>query len=171
MAGGSSDGGTSNSEAEPPSDGTNPFEDPDPDMENFPLPEVLPPGAGTFAVPKAGPWSAVNLAGQMACGGMSLDIPASPPENGILEVRDGGRTVIGTGLQEDQASITVRADPEIRGRYSGSFEGMEQGVPVTIDYYWQVVTDEYIVGYLTASVTEQGVTCTVYRPFELTYTG
>jgi hypothetical protein len=34
-----------------------------------------------------------------------------------------------------------------------------------------VVTDEYIVGYLTASVTEQGVTCTVHRPFELTYTG
>jgi hypothetical protein len=107
----------------------------------------------------------------MACGGMSLDIPASPPENGTIEVRDGGRTLIGTGLQEDQASITLRADPEIRGRYSGAFEGAEQGVPVTINYFWQVVTDEYIVGYLTASVTEQGVTCTVHRPFELTYTG
>ena len=102
---------------------------------------------------------------------MSLDIPASPPENGIIEVRDGGQTLIGTGLQEDQASITLRADPEIRGRYSGTFEGTEQGVPVTIDYFWQVITDEYIVGYLTASVTAQGVTCTVYRPFELTYTG
>ena len=81
------------------------------------------------------------------------------------------QTLIGTGLQEDQASITLRADPEIRGRYSGTFEGTEQGVPVTIDYFWQVITDEYIVGYLTASVTAQGVTCTVYRPFELTYTG
>ena len=144
---------------------------PDPDLEHFPLPEALPPGAGTFAVPKAGPWSVVNFAGQMACDAMSLDIPASPPEAGIIEVLDGGRTLIGTGLQEDQASITLRADPSIRGRYSGAFEGMEQGVPVTINYFWQVVTDEYIVGFLTASMTAEGMTCTVYRPYELTYTG
>jgi hypothetical protein len=166
-----SDGDSSSSEEQPPSDGTNPFENPDPDMEKFPLPEDLPPGAGTFAVPKAGPWSVVNLAGQMACGAMSLDIPASPPENGIIEVSDGGRTLIGTGLQEDQATITLRADPEISGRYSGAFDGMEQGVPVTINYFWQVVTEEYIVGFLTASVTSEGITCNVYRPYELTYTG
>jgi hypothetical protein len=166
-----SDGDSSSSEEQPPSDGINPFENPDPDLEKFPLPEDLPPGAGTFAVPKAGPWSVVNLAGQMDCGDMSLDIPASPRENGTIEVRDGGRTLIGTSLQEDQASITLRADPAIRGRYSGTFDGMEQGVPVTINYFWQVVTDEYIVGFLTASMDSEGITCTVYRPYELTYTG
>jgi hypothetical protein len=170
-AGGSSEGGSSSPEEAPTGEGRNPFETPDPDLERFPLPEALPPGAGTFAVPKAGPWSAVNMAGQMACEGMSLEIPASPPEAGILEVLDGGRTLIGTGLQGDQASITLQADPEIRGRYRGAVEGMEQGVPVTIHYYWQVVTDEYIVGFLTASMTSEGMTCDVYRPYELTYAG
>jgi hypothetical protein len=34
----------------------------------------------------------------------------------------------------------------------------------------QPVTDEHIIGYLTASVTAEGVTCTVHRPFEMFYT-
>jgi hypothetical protein len=168
--GGAAGEGSTGSEAELPS-GTNPFEDPDPAMERFPLPEDLPPDAGTYAAPKPGPWSVVNHAGRMTCDAFSLDIPASPPESGILEVLDGGQTLIGSGLQEDQASITMNAQPEITGRYTGAFEGMEQGVPVTINYFWQVVTDEYIVGFLTASVTSEGVSCEVYRSYELTYTG
>ena len=151
--------------------GSNPFVDPDPTMENFPLPEDLPDGAGTFAAPKAGLWSVVNFAGQMACDAMSLEIPASPPESGILEVLDGGQTLVGSGLREGEASITMTAQPEWVGRYTGAFEGTEQGVPVTINYYWQVVTDEYVIGYLAASVTAEGVSCTVYRSFEMTYTG
>jgi hypothetical protein len=163
------EGGTG-SEAEVPG-GTNPFDDPDPVMERFPLPEDLPPDAGTYPAPKAGPWSVVNYAGRMSCDNFSLDIPASPPESGILEVLDGGQTLIGSGLQGDEASITMNAHPEITGRYTGAFEGREQGVPVTINYFWQVVTDEYIVGFLTASVTSEGVSCEVYRPYELNYTG
>jgi hypothetical protein len=155
----------------PSSSATNPFENPDPKLENLPLPENLPPDAGTFDAPKPGPWTVVNYAGQMVCGGMNLAIPASAPENGILEVLDGGQTVIGTGLQENQASITMRANPQITGRYSGAFEGTEQGVPVTIDYFWQVVTDEYIVGFLTSSFTSEGVTCNIYRAYEMNYTG
>ena len=162
--------GSSGSEAEGPS-GTNPFDDPDPAMERFPLPEDLPPDAGTYSAPKAGPWTVVNYAGRMSCDAFSLDIPASPPESGILEVLDGGQTLIGSGLQEDEASITMNAHPEITGRYTGAFEGTEQGVPVTINYFWQVVTDEHIVGFLTASVTSEGVSCEVYRSYELTYTG
>ncbi|MFN2183651.1 MAG: hypothetical protein ACK2UU_06660 [Anaerolineae bacterium] len=166
--GGISGEGSSGSGAEAPA-GINPFDDPGAYLKRFPLPESLPPGAGTFAAPKPGPWSVVHYAGSMACGAMTLDIPASPPESGILEVRDDGQTVIGTGLQEDQSSITMRAAPEIVGRYTGAFEGTEQGVPVTIDHFWQMVTDEHIVGFLTASVTSQGVTCEVYRPYEMTY--
>jgi hypothetical protein len=37
--------------------------------------------------------------------------------------------------------------------------------------FWQLVTDESVVGYLTASVTSGGVTCSVYRSYEMTYTG
>ncbi len=171
-AGGSGSGGpTGPGSGSGPVTGINPFENPGEYLPRFPLPAEIPPGAGTFAAPKPGPWSATNFAGQMSCGGFSLAIPASPPESGVLEVLDGGRTLVGTGLQEAQsASITMTADPNISGLYSGSFQGMEQGVPVTINYFWQVVTDEYIVGYLTASVTAEGVSCEVYRSFELVYT-
>ncbi|MEJ2734923.1 MAG: hypothetical protein P8189_15375, partial [Anaerolineae bacterium] len=176
-AGGAASGATSepdddNSNDESSNRGTNPFDDPGNDLADFPLPEELPPGAGTFAAPKPGPWSATNFEGQMGCGDVSLSIPASPPESGVLEVLEGGRTLIGTGLQDDQtASITLTADPNITGRYTGSFQGTEQGVPVTINYFWQVVTDEYIVGFLTASLTAEGRTCSVYRPYELVYIG
>jgi hypothetical protein len=176
-AGGAASGATSepdddNSNDESSNRGTNPFDDPGNDLADFPLPEELPPGAGTFAAPKPGPWSATNFEGQMGCGDVSLSIPASPPESGVLEVLEGGRTLIGTGLQDDQtASITLTADPNITGRYTGSFQGTEQGVPVTINYFWQVVTDEYIVGFLTASLTAEGRTCSVYRPYELVSLG
>jgi hypothetical protein len=170
---GSSTGGEGPSSGSGPGGGgINPFDNPGQILADFPLPDELPPGAGTFAAPKPGPWSVTHFPGQMSCGTFSLDIPSSPPESGTLEVLDGGQTVIGTGLEEaESVSITMSADPEINGRYTGSFEGMEQGVPVTIDYFWQVVTDEHIVGYLTASVTAEGVSCTIYRSFEMVYIG
>ena len=170
--GGSAEGERSaGSGEEAPATGTNPFDDPGSDLEGFPLPENLPPGAGTIAAPLAGPWSAVNFAGQMTCDAMTLSIPASPPESGILEVLDGGRTLVGSGLQEGTASITLQAVPGITGRYSGSIQATEEGVPVTINYFWQVVTGKYIIGYLRSSVTSEGIACEVYRSFELTYTG
>ena len=169
--GGSSDSGEGPGDSGSP-DGTNPFENPDPDFENFPLPEPVPEEAGTFAAPKPGPWSVTHFSGQMDCGVMSLAIPASPPESGVLEVLDGGATVIGTGLEDAQGvSITMNASAEITGRYVGAFQGQEQGVPITINYFWQVVTDEYIVGFLTSSFTAEGVTCSIYRSFEMIYIG
>lgn len=171
-SGGPATGGESDGSPGGLGSGINPFENPVQYLDNFPLPAELPSGAGTFAAPKPGPWSVTNFAGQMECGSFSLAIPASPPESGILEVLDGGQTLIGTGLQDAQGvSITMIADPNVNGLYSGSFQGQEQGVPVTINYYWQVVTDEYLVGYLTAGVTVDGVNCSIYRSFEMIYTG
>jgi hypothetical protein len=150
--------------------GENPFITPDEDLEDFPLPDDLPPDAGTYAVPKEGPWSVTHFAGQMDCSSLILDIPASPPDSGVLEVLDDGETIIGTGIEDAQGvSITMNADPNYIGRYTGSFQGQEQGVPVTINYFWQLVTDEHIIGYLTSSVTSEGITCTVYRPYEMFY--
>ncbi|MDX1614519.1 MAG: hypothetical protein R3300_09430 [Candidatus Promineifilaceae bacterium] len=153
-------------------DGINPFVDPDADFNNFPEPSDLPPDAGTFAAPKPGPWTVTHYGGQLDCGVMTLAIPASPPESGVLEVLDGGQTVVGTGLEDAQGvSITMNASPAITGRYTGSFQATEQGVPITIDYFWQVVTDEHIVGFLTSSFTSEGVTCSIYRSFEMFYSG
>ena len=175
VAGGSSSGSSTNGGGDGSGavgDGINPFQEPDALFDDFPLPADLPPGAGTYNAPKAGPWSVTHFAGQMNCGSFDLAIPASPPESGVLEVLDGGQTLVGTGLQDAQGvSITLNADPSISGRYTGAFQGVEQGVPVTINYFWQVVTDEYIVGFLTAAVTAEGTNCTVYRPFEMHYSG
>lgn len=165
-------GGPGSGSGGSPAGVTNPFDDPDRDLAEFPLPEELPDDAGTYAVPKAGPWTVTNLAGQMDCGGTSLGMPVSPPENGVIEVLDGGQTLVGSSLQQDQtAPITMSADPGIVGRYTGAIGGTELGVPITINYVWQVVTDEYIVGYLTSSFTAEGATCSIYRPYVLTYAG
>jgi len=123
-------------------DGTNPFDDPDSDLTDFLLPDELPADAGSYDVPKAGPWEVTNFAGGLDCGAVALDIPVSPPERGPLEVYDGGRTVFSRSLQEDEALVTMTAVPELRQRYAGSVGGTEQGMLVTIDYFWQVVTDE-----------------------------
>jgi hypothetical protein len=172
VTGGDGTGSSSDGDGEgTPGDGTNPFEDPDSDLADFPLPDELPADAGSYDAPKPGPWEVTNFAGRLDCGAVALDIPASPPERGTLEVLDGGRTVVGSSLQEGEAPVTMTADPEVRGRYVGSVGGTEQGIPVTIDHFWQVVTDEYIVGYLTSSFSAEGVTCTVYRSFELRYVG
>jgi hypothetical protein len=173
IVGGGTDGDGDGTEDDGDSDGgRNPFDDPEVDLDDFTVPEDVPEDAGTYSAPKPGPWSVTHFAGLMACGEFELDIPASPSESGVLEVLDGGQTVIGTGLETAQGvSITMEAAPEITGRYTGSFDGVEQGVPVTIDYFWQVVTDEHIIGFLTSSLTSEGVTCSIYRSFEMFYTG
>jgi hypothetical protein len=153
-------------------DGTDPFANPDETLSDFPLPDELPPDAGAYGVPKAGRWTAVNLAGNLDCGAMSLAIPASPPETGVIEVLEDGQTLVGSSLQEHQtAPVTMSADPAVTGRYIGVFDAVEEGVPVEITFVWQVVTDEFIVGYLTGSFSSEGVTCTIYRPYQLTYAG
>lgn len=169
---GSTTGGGHGSDDDVLPEGVNPFDNPGEDLADFPLPDELPPDAGTYQAPKAGPWRVTNLAGRLDCGVTSLDIPASPPETGVIEVLSGGQTLVGRSLQEDPSvPITMAADLEIRGRYTGTVEGIEEGIPVTLTFVWQVVTETSIVGYLTGSVTSDGVTCTVYRPYELTYTG
>ena len=171
-AGGSGGTGPAGGDSPPDANGTNPFASPDPDFDQFPLPDDLPPGAGTYLVPRPGPWTATNFAGSMDCSAMSMAIPAEPPEPGEIQVLDGGATVIASGVSGSAGvDITMNADPALAGRYSGSFQATEQGVPITIDYYWQLVTDEYIVGYLTSTFSAEGVSCSIYRPFELRYAG
>ena len=92
-------------------------------------------------------------------------------EAGMLEIRECGWTVIGTGLAEDTAPLTMRAVDATSGRYTGSVGGVQDGIPMTIDFTWQLNSDESIVGELQSQVTQQGMTCNMSRPFELRFTG
>jgi hypothetical protein len=148
----------------------NPFATPDDGFEDFPAPNDLPPMAGTFAAPKAGPWDVQNFAGQMTCGGFGMPL-APGRERGELEVLDNGQTVIGTGLAEGTAQLRVTAVPGIIGRYAGSVGGEQEGIPMTIEFFWQLITDEWITGYLRSTVSQQGLTCNMFRTFELEYAG
>lgn len=150
--------------------GTNPFTDPDADFEDFPDPDDLPALAGTFAVPKAGPWDVFNHQGRMACTGFAAPL-AEARDRGTIEVRDGGRTLYGVGMSEGTAPLTMHAVPAITGRYTGSVGGSQDGIPMTIEFFWQLVTDEWIIGYLTSTVTASGMTCNMFRTYELEYAG
>ena len=122
-------------------------------------------------VPKAGLWNVSNLAGRMVCGSMiNMPLKASQ-ETGTLEIRDCGWTVVGTDLAEDTAPLTMRAIDATSGRYTGTVGGAQDGIPMMIEFNWQLNSDESIVGELQSEVTQQGMTCNMSRPFELRYAG
>lgn len=122
-------------------------------------------------VPKAGLWNVSNLAGRMVCGSMiNMPLKASQ-ETGMLEIRDCGWTVVGTDLAEDTAPLTMRAIDATSGRYTGTVGGAQDGIPMMIEFNWQLNSDESIVGELQSEVTQQGMTCNMSRPFELRYAG
>jgi hypothetical protein len=122
-------------------------------------------------VPRAGSWDVSNFAGRMVCGSM-INMPLRPSQaNGVLEIRDCGWTVVGTGLAEDTAPLTMHAVDASSGRYTGSVGGVQDGIPMTIDFTWQLNSEESIVGDLSSEVTQQGMTCRMSRTFELKYAG
>ena len=122
-------------------------------------------------VPKAGAWSVSNFTGSMVCGSI-VNMPLSPSqESGVLEVTDCGWTVTGTGMAEDTAPLTMHAVDGTSGRYTGTVGGVQDGIPMNIEFSWQLKSEEWIVGELHSEVTQQGMTCTMSRPFELKYGG
>jgi hypothetical protein len=122
-------------------------------------------------VPKAGKWNVSNLPGRMVCGSM-INMPLTPSrQTGTLAIQDCGWTVVGTGMAEDTAPLTMRAVDDSGSVYTGTVGGMQDGIPMTIEFTWNLNSDEWIVGDLKSSVTQQGMTCNMTRPFELRYGG
>jgi hypothetical protein len=122
-------------------------------------------------VPKAGKWNISNLPGRMVCGTM-VNMPLSPSQQtGTLEIQDCGWTVVGTPMAEGDAPLTMRAVDNSGSVYTGTVGGSQDGIPMTIEFTWNLNSEEWIVGDLKSSVTQQGMTCTMTRPFELRYGG
>jgi hypothetical protein len=122
-------------------------------------------------VPKAGKWNVSNLPGRMVCGSL-VNMPLTPSqETGTLVVQDCGWTVVGTPMAEGNAPLTMRAVDNTGSVYTGTVGGVQDGIPMTIEFTWNLNSDEWIVGDLKSSVTQQGMTCNMTRPFELRYSG
>jgi hypothetical protein len=150
--------------------GINPFSDPEIYLVDFPVPSELPPDAGTVLLPLEGDWRADYSSGTMTCGGNSMSFPAANPETGTIAVSEDGKEIKGTGFGESgEETITLIADPEITGRFTGAADSVMEGEPVTVEYYWQVVDEENIIGYLIASSQSGGVSCRYHRPFEIQF--
>lgn len=127
--------------------------------------------AATCICPKEGRWNVTNHAGSMVCTGVvSLTTPLTPSTgSGKLETRDGCSTIIATGLSEDEATITMRATDDCR--YKGSVGGSQDGIPMTIEFAWEVHDSERVSGDLRSTVSQQGMTCNMSRTYELVFGG
>jgi hypothetical protein len=125
--------------------------------------------AGSCICPRKGRWNVQNHAGTMACTGtMSMTLPLKPASGeGTLQVQEGCSTIVASGLSDDEATITMRADGSCGFR--GSVGGEEGGFPMTIDFTWVVESAERITGALNSKVSESGMTCEMSRTYELDF--
>jgi hypothetical protein len=144
----------------------NPFDDPDPDLADLPIPDDLPPGAGTFAAPREGTWLAGNGAGSVTCDGFTIPLPPTSGETGTLALTDEGFTFGAGGI-----SIELAPVEGITGRYAGTVTTVEEGIAVTSDLVLQVVTDTLLVGSWVGNFEAEGTTCTAERSLEMTFSG
>lgn len=85
-------------------------------------------------------------------------------ERGRLQVREGGRTLVGHGIAEGQCNpIRLRLIDADRATYLGRVRVDAAGAVMTLTYRARVVTSERIEGELTGRVTVDGPSCTIRR--------
>jgi hypothetical protein len=101
---------------------------------------------------------------------MDMPLKASS-EDGTLKVKDCGWTIIGTGMSDDTAPLEMHAVDRDSGRYLGEVGGSQDGIPMTIKFDWMLRSTTWIEGSLSSTVSQQGMTCTMSRSFELRYAG
>lgn len=120
--------------------------------------------------PKEGRWNVQNLEGSMECTGtFGFDRKLKP-------VRDNGVILV---MEDDCSqlfgdSTTKKEDDVLMSRvdgcgYTGIFDGEEEGVDMVIDVVWTVESEERITGEMRSTTSQMGITCDLYRPFELTF--
>jgi len=119
--------------------------------------------------PQEGRWTGRNLPGQMVCtGAMNMTMPLKPSQaKGMLEVKDGCDTLVGTGLSEDEATLVMHRTDNCG--YRGTVGGSQDGIPMTIEFNWTVENDRRITGNLHSTVSHQGMTCNMSRNYELDF--
>ena len=128
----------------------------------------------TAIAPVQGPWSVSNHTGRMVCNGPagSMDMPLkASTEDGTIKVTNCGWTIVGTGMADDTAPLEMHAVDRDSGRYLGEVGGSQDGIPMTIKFDWALRSETWIEGSLSSTVSQQGMTCTMSRSFELRYAG
>ena len=125
----------------------------------------------SIRAPKAGPWNSVNARGSIACGGFSQGIPRTT-DKGRLQVKQGGRQLVGTSLGDSgRSKLVLRHDDAKPGTWRGKLKARQQGVSMTLTYVVEMVNDERLNGTLSAKFKAGGQSCKLGRKFTLTYAG
>lgn len=124
---------------------------------------------GSCICPEAGSWRVNNLPGQMVCTGvMSMTMPLAPGTGkGTIEIGDNCETLIASGLSEDEADITMHRTEDCG--FKGSVGGERDGIPMVIDFTWQVPDTTHITGDLHSVVSQSGMNCVMSRNYEMNY--
>ena len=144
-------------------------EPPQPSTEERPGEE--PPNSTTdCACPKEGHWKMPNLEGTFKCKGAAL------LNRKLKKLTKWGTTIM---MKEDCSVIFAdgrkKKDEEglvsrVEGcGYEGRIEGEEQGVKVVFDVVLAIHGPEHITGEMTGTLTHTGITCDVFRPFEMNW--
>jgi hypothetical protein len=121
--------------------------------------------------PRQGPWKVTHHVGEMVCTcafSMTRPLDASR-SSGTLEIRDDCATIVTSGLSEDEATIEMH---RVAGcGYKGSVSGSRHGIPMTIEFAWEVQSSERITGDLKSTVSQSGMTCKMSGEYELKFGG
>jgi len=121
--------------------------------------------------PKQGSWKVNNHVGEMACtGSFSMTVPLKASRSsGTFEIQDDCETIVASGLSEDEETIVMHRVPGCG--YKGSVGGSHEGIPMIIEFTWEVHSSERITGDLKSTVSQQGMTCNMSRDYELNFGG
>ena len=126
-------------------------------------------GEPACVCPKEGPWKVANHTGEMDCtGSFSINRPLkSSRSSGTFEIRDDCETIIASGLSDDEATIEMHRVPGCG--YKGSVGGSQDGIPMIIEFTWEVHSSERITGDLQSTFSKSGMTCKMSRDYELQF--
>jgi hypothetical protein len=123
--------------------------------------------------PKEGRWRARNGPLRLSCGGLNLDQPGLPPEDGKLMLRQGGDRLVMRGFAEgSNQAVRVDRQPDRPERYVGGWPPIRvQGGRVELRFVVDVISPERMAGVLRGSARVQGVQCEATREVDLRYVG
>ncbi len=117
--------------------------------------------------PKEGRWNVVNHPGSMACtGAVTMTMPLAPSRGqGTLKIRDNCDSILASGMSDGDADMVMRVASDCS--YVGTVGGSQDGIPMTIEFRWQVENTKRITGDLKSNVARSGMTCRMSRTYEL----
>jgi hypothetical protein len=120
--------------------------------------------------PKEGRWNVQNLEGAMDCrGAFVLNRKLKPVrDKGVILVMedDCSRLFGDSTTKKEEDVLMTRVDG---CGYAGTIDGEEEGIDMVIDVIWTIENQQLIKGEMSSTTSQMGITCDLYRPFELTF--